>query len=205
VSAAYTPWILHEPLYQSSDTLAVSLRSVRALLRVLYSIDVPRAETGVRDDPGVKGDARPYHRTPVRAARLRGRPPYVAVMAGDPSFVIPRHPERTYPYSGGVEYKGETIFRLIPSGDRSNRDLDSLVVTVLERGPYRYGDFLNLPMPLYLVRDEETRDVFRLSVRDGEIRLHVLPDTGSDGLRAIYERIDNRTDAGWRVSCETSE
>lgn len=126
-------------------------------------------------------------------------------MAGDPSFVIPQHPERTYPYSGGVEYEGETLFGLVPSGDRSNEELDSLVVTVLERGPYRYGDFLNLPMPLYLVRDDDTRDVFRLSVRDAEIRLHVLPDTGSDGLRAIYERIDDRTDVDWQVSCETRE
>jgi len=125
-------------------------------------------------------------------------------MAGDPSFAIPQHPERTYPYSGGVKYEGETVFRVIPKEDRSNEALDRLVVDVLEAGHYRYGDFLNLPMALYLVRDEETTDVFRLSIRNGEIRLHVLPDTGSAGLRAIYDRIDDRTDTCWRVDCETS-
>jgi len=126
-------------------------------------------------------------------------------MAGDPSFAIPEHPERTYPYSGGVEYEGETVFRLIPGEDRSNESLNRLVGDVLEVGPYRYGDFLNLPMPLYLVRDEETADVFRLSIRDGEIRLHVLPDTGSAGLRAVYDRIADRSEGDWRVTYETRE
>ena len=126
-------------------------------------------------------------------------------MAGDPSFAIPQRPERTYPYSGGVEYEGETVFRLVPAADRTDADLDDLVLTVLESGPYRYGDFLNLPMPLYLVRDEETRDVFRLSIRDGEIRLHVLPDTESDGLRAMYDRIADRSEGDWRVTYETRE
>jgi len=126
-------------------------------------------------------------------------------MAGDPSFAIPKHPERTYPYSGGVQYEGETVFRLIPAADRANEELDGLVLRVLEGGPYRHGDFLNLPMPLYLVLDRETRDVFRLSIRDGEIRLHVLPDTGSAGLRAIYGRIDDGSDVDWRVECETRE
>ena len=60
-------------------------------------------------------------------------------------------------------------------------------------------------MPLYLVRDEETRDVFRLSIRDGEIRLHVLPDTESDGLRAMYDRIADRSEGDWRVTYETRE
>jgi hypothetical protein len=130
---------------------------------------------------------------------------YLGVMAGDPSFAIPVRPERTYPCSGGVEYEGETVFRLVPTADRSTAGLEDIVATVLESGPYRYGDFLNLPMALYLVRDDETGDVFRLSVRDSEIHLHVLPATESAGLRAIYDRIDGQTDTDWRVECETSE
>ena len=123
----------------------------------------------------------------------------------EPSFTIPVRPTRTYPYSGGVEYEGETLFRLVPDAERSNDDLADLVETVLAAGPYRYSDFLNLPMALYLVRDEETHDVFRVSIRSGCIRFHVLPETDSEGLRAMYERIDDRTDVDWQVECETSE
>lgn len=124
-------------------------------------------------------------------------------MAGDPSFTIPARPRRRYPYGGGVEYEGETVFRLEPTPERSTAQLASVVESVLEAGPYRYGDFLELPMPLYLVRDDETGDVFRVSVRDGTARLHVLPETGSAGLRAMYDRLDDRTDVDWRVECQT--
>jgi len=126
-------------------------------------------------------------------------------MAGDPSFAIPSRPQRNYPYSGGLEYEGQTVFRLDPDEGRSESDLSALLEAALAEGPYRYGDFHDLPMVLYLVRDEETGDVFRASVRDGAIRLHVLPETDSGGLRAMYDRIDARTDHGWRVDCRTSE
>lgn len=117
----------------------------------------------------------------------------------EPSFAIPVHPKRTYPFSGGVEYEGGTVFSLHPDGERSTAELAGLVETVLEEGPYRYGDFFSLPMPLYLVRDDGTGDVFRVSVRDGTVRFHVLPETGSDGLRAMYERLDEQGDLSWRV------
>jgi hypothetical protein len=124
-------------------------------------------------------------------------------MAGEPSFTIPARPRRRYPYEGGVKYEGETIFRLDPSPERSTTRLADAIEEVLEAGPYRYGDFLELPMPLYLVRDDETGDVFRVSVRDGTARLHVLPETESPGLRAMYDRLDDRTDVDWRVECRT--
>jgi hypothetical protein len=126
-------------------------------------------------------------------------------MAGDPSFTIPSRPTRTFPYSGGVEYEGETMFRLDPADEYTNEELATLLTETLADGPYRYGDFLNLPMVLYLVRDEETGDVFRVSVRNGCLRFHVLPETDSAGLRALYERIDERTDTDWHVDCQTSE
>lgn len=129
---------------------------------------------------------------------------YPATMA-EPSFAIPVRPSRNYPYSGGVEYEGGTLFRLVPDSDRSNDDLAALVETVLESGPYRYGDFFSLPLPLYLVRDDETGDVFRVSVRNGAIRFHVLPETESAGLRSMYERLAGRTEADWRVERETND
>lgn len=124
-------------------------------------------------------------------------------MAGPPSFAIPCQPRRHYPFSGGVEYEGETTFILHPSADLSTSALDELLLDVLSTGPYRYGDFLNLPMPLYLVKDSDTGDVFRVSVRDGTIRFHVLPNTESAGLHALYDRLAARTDTEWRVKCMT--
>jgi hypothetical protein len=122
----------------------------------------------------------------------------------DPGFEIPAHPERRYPYEGGVEYEGETMFALTPADDRSAADLRELVEGTLSAGPYRHGDFLDLPMPLYLVRDDETADVFRISIRNGRVRLHVLPATESEGLRAFYDRLVDRSDTDWRVDCHTS-
>lgn len=128
-------------------------------------------------------------------------------MAGDatrgPQFDIPAHPERRYPYEGGVEYDGSTVFVLRPSRERSDDCLRALVETTLSDGPYRHGDFVDLPMPLYLVRDDETDDVFRVSVRDGRIRFHVLPETESAGLRALYRRLAAQSDADWQVQCRT--
>lgn len=123
-------------------------------------------------------------------------------MVGSPSFSIPSRPRRHFPFSGGVEYEGQTLFRLLPDQSQPQERLVDLVEALLEAGPYRYGDFMNLPMPLYLVRDEDTGDVFRVSIRDGCIRLHVLPETDSVGLRTFFERVDERSDHSWRVECE---
>ncbi len=123
--------------------------------------------------------------------------------ARDPSFVIPGRPERTYPRGGGLEYEGETVFELDPRAEQSNAALDSLVTAVLAEGPYRSGDFIDLPMELYLVRDEETTDVFRVAVRGGTVRLHVLPETESEGLRRFYDRLVERSACEWRVERES--
>jgi hypothetical protein len=126
-------------------------------------------------------------------------------MAGEPTFSIPSHPTRQFPYSGAVEYEGGTVFELEPQAGFGTERLERLLAERLEDGPYRYGDFLNLPMVLYLVRDEETGDVFRVSVRDGAIRFHVLPETEPAGLRALFDRIDAATDTEWHVTCETAD
>lgn len=123
----------------------------------------------------------------------------------DPLFRIPVRPRRSYPYSGGVEYEGKTVFRLVPDTNPSEDTLLEYLEDVLDDGQYRYGDFYNLPMPVYLVRDEGTGDVFRVSIRDGTVGLHVLPDTESAGLTALYERLDERTDVSWRVERESTE
>ena len=119
----------------------------------------------------------------------------------DPSFDIPAWPERRYPYTGGVEYEGETVFTLRPSTDRSEQSVRELVESVVERDPYTYGDWLDLPMPLYLVHDGETGDVFRVVVRDGAVELHVLPETDAVGLRRFYDRLDDRCADDWSVDC----
>jgi hypothetical protein len=126
-----------------------------------------------------------------------------AADAAGPSFSIPAHPERRFPYDEGVRYEGSTLFRLTPGADREEAALDDLVGAVLAAGPYRYGDFFDLPMPVYLVRDDGTGDVFRVSVRDGRVRLHVLPETGPAGLRAFYERLTEHSGVDWQVDCRT--
>ncbi|MFC7072405.1 hypothetical protein ACFQJ7_14815 [Halovenus rubra] len=117
-------------------------------------------------------------------------------------FAIQVRPTRRYPHSGGVEYEGKMLFRLVPATERPTETLEATLASVLDTGPYRYGDFFSLPMPLYLVRDEDTCDVFRVSIRDGVIRLHVLPETESAGLRAMYERLTERTDTNWHIERE---
>ncbi|ERG88899.1 MAG: hypothetical protein J07HX5_01045 [halophilic archaeon J07HX5] len=119
-----------------------------------------------------------------------------------PSFAIPARPERRF-HRDGVEYEGELLFVCSPATDRSADQLEELVVTVLADGPYRYGDFLDLPMALYLARDDETGDVFRISVRNETVRLHVLPTTEASGLRAFYRRLVDRSTVDWRVDRQT--
>lgn len=121
-------------------------------------------------------------------------------MASDPSFSIPARPTRRYPHGSGVEYEGGTEFELTPDATRTEPELSAVVTDILAAGPYRYGDFHDLPMPLWLVRDEETADVFRVAVRDGTVRLHVLPTTESDGLRRFFQRLqDAEASLSWRV------
>ena len=121
----------------------------------------------------------------------------------DPTFSIPQRPIRRYRRHGGVEYEGETVFTLRPERDPADRSPTVLVESVLDRGPYRYGDWFDLPMPVYLVHDDETGDTFRIAVRDGTVQLYVLPNTDRAGLRAFYERLDRRTESAWSVACRT--
>ena len=90
--------------------------------------------------------------------------------------------------------------------DYSDVDLVQLVDDVLASGPYQYGDFHELPMPLWLVRDRETSDAFRVAVRNGEIQLHVLPRTEAPGLQAFYDRVESASeDSVWRVRTRQKE
>ena len=120
-------------------------------------------------------------------------------MSNDPSFSIPRRPERRYSRHAGLEYEGTTVFSLSPAADHTDDDLDGLLRGVFDDGPYTYGDWFDLPMALYLVHDTETGDVFRVSVRDGRVEFHVLPETDPAGLRNLYHRLCERTDHRWTV------
>lgn len=116
-----------------------------------------------------------------------------------PSFAIPQSPVRRYPRRGGVEYEGATVFSVSPEDLFDDAALVDLVESVFDDGPYRYGDWFDLPMPLYLVHDDETGDTFRVAVRDGRVEFHVGPETEPDGLRALYVRLLEATETAWHV------
>jgi hypothetical protein len=119
----------------------------------------------------------------------------------DDPFAIPSRPERRYPRGGGVEYEGGTTFSLAPVPEREDPWLRGVVEGVLDGEGYTYGDWFDLPMPLYLVHDEATGDVFRVSVRNSRVRLHVLPATESGGLRQFFDRLRDSADGvDWDVS-----
>ncbi|MFC6733404.1 MULTISPECIES: hypothetical protein [unclassified Haladaptatus] len=122
-----------------------------------------------------------------------------------PDFEIPQRPRREYPRDGGVVFAGQTIFTLSPTPEQSDTALESLVVGVLEDDPYTFGDWFDLPMPLFLVYDRETGDVFRVAVRGGAIEFHVLPATEPEGLRALYQRLDAVSDCAWAVACRLAD
>lgn len=118
-------------------------------------------------------------------------------MADDPTFEIPVHPKRRYTRQT-VYYEGDVAFTLTPTG-RQAGTLEPLLADVLDAGPYRYGDWFDLPIAVFLVHDDETRDTFRVSIRDGAVTLHVLPETTAAGLRAIYDRLVRKSGCGWSV------
>lgn len=154
----------------------------------------------------------------VTAAELREREARAAVEAdtgptGDDAdgrageFAIPARPDRRYPRSGGVEYVGGTVFSFDPGVDQSEGELAALVESVLDSESYRYGDWFDLPMPLYLVHDDSTHDTFRVAVRDGRVEVHVLPETDSEGVRALHDRLVEESEAAfeWRVERRVEE
>jgi hypothetical protein len=120
-------------------------------------------------------------------------------MASDPSFEVPVRPERRFPPSGGVEYRGEVAFHVTPRADRSVEQLDGLLVDVLADERYVRGDFFDLPAPAYLVRDREVDTSFRVVVREGRVELHVLPHTDAAALEALYGRLAAAGEVAWSV------
>ncbi len=122
----------------------------------------------------------------------------------DPTFDIPRRPERVYPHEGGVEYEGGTVFRLSPDAEVPEETLASLVEGVLDGERYTYGDWFDLPAPVYLVHDERHSTAFRVVIRYGSVEFHVLPDTDAEALRGLYSRFRESSEFDWRVDCETT-
>lgn len=120
-----------------------------------------------------------------------------------PPFDIPERPRRRYPRRGGVEYEGETVFVLDPAAAVGTAALVDLLESVLSTDRYRYGDWFDLPMPLYIVHDTETGDTFRVAVRDGAVEFHVLPATDPPGLRHLFERLRAAADFDWSVTHRT--
>lgn len=117
-------------------------------------------------------------------------------MADEPTFEIPAHPTRRYT-NRTVRYEGDVVFTLTPVEPKTG--IEPLLADVLESGPYRYGDWFDLPMAVFLVHDDETGDTFRVSIRDGAVALHVLPETTPAGLQAIYDRLVHNSECAWSV------
>lgn len=132
------------------------------------------------------------------------RPPFksngeqATPVTADPAFEIPARPERCYSRTT-VRYDGDVEFTLTPASEGSTNQIEALISDVLDTGPYRYGDWSDLPMALFLVHDDVTHDTFRVSVRDETVTLHVLPETGSAGLRSLYDRLVAASDCAWSV------
>lgn len=122
-------------------------------------------------------------------------------VAESPSFDIPTRPERNYTATGGIEYVGETAFHLQPEPEMSASELEEVLTGLLDADRYVRGDWFDLPRPVYLVHDREVSTAFRVVVRSGRLELHVLPSTDSEGLRALYDRLRDATDADWSVQC----
>jgi len=122
-----------------------------------------------------------------------------------PRFEIPESPRRRYPRRGGVEYEGGTMFVLEPGEAVETPVLVDVVESTLEADAYRYGDWFDLPMPVYLVHDDVTGDTFRVAIRDGTVQLHVLPATESTGLRRLFDRLRAATDFMWTVTDKTDQ
>lgn len=119
----------------------------------------------------------------------------------DVEFAVPSRPTRRYLSGGGLRYEGGTTYTLSPDPPREEDDLSRLLEGVLDGNAYRYGNWMELPMPVYLVHDDRTNDTFRVAVRDGTIEFRVLPETDPAGLRALYDRIDAASDTVWLVEC----
>ena len=111
----------------------------------------------------------------------------------NPDFEIPARPTRRFPRGGSVEYHGSVTLRLLPSGNHDDRTLQQLVDDVLDENTYVHGDWFDLPVPVYLVRDHEVGSSFRVSVRYGRIELHVLPETRVEALERFYERLTEQS------------
>lgn len=121
-----------------------------------------------------------------------------------PTFDIPRRPERNFPREGGVEYEGGTVFRLSPDPEMPEAELSTLVEGVLDGDRYTYGDWFELPAPVYLVHDERHSTAFRVVIRYGTVEFHVLPETVPEALRGMYVELRESAECSWRIECETT-
>ncbi|WP_276261099.1 hypothetical protein [Haloglomus litoreum] len=126
--------------------------------------------------------------------------------AAEDAFSDLHHPERTFPRAGGMRYEGATVIELTPrSGPTEEAELVALAEAVLSADRYRVGDWFDLPLPVFLVHDDETGDTYRVAVREDAIELHVRSETGAAGLRAFHERLRETGDrrGGWQVARRT--
>ena len=114
-------------------------------------------------------------------------------------------PERVYPPSGGVEYEGMTVFSLTTDPELATDDLSDLLFSVLDGDRYTFSDRPVFPAPVFLVHDHVLKTVYRAVLRTNRIELHVLPNTESAGLQAIYDDLCDSGSVTWQVECRTTQ
>ena len=117
-------------------------------------------------------------------------------------FDIPARPTRAYTRLGDVETDGQTRFILRPLAEETA--VSDWVDEVLAADRYTYGDWFELPYPVYLVHDSVVATVFRTAIRAPRVELHVLPETKPAGLEAFYRQLVEVSEIGWTVAVETT-
>ena len=117
-------------------------------------------------------------------------------------FDIPARPTRAYTRLGDVETDGQTRFLLRPMAEETA--VRDWVDGVLAADRYTYGDWFELPYPVYLVHDSVVATVFRTAIRAPRVELHVLPETKPAGLEAFYRGLVEASEIEWTVAVETT-
>ena len=79
-------------------------------------------------------------------------------------------------------------------------DGDGALDDVAETDGREVGGFYPVPVDV-LERPVSPDMVYRVTVRDGTVELHVLPATESAGLRRFYDRLVEESDTSWSVEC----
>ena len=131
-----------------------------------------------------------------RAVQIRSPPPRETLRAASHPRLLWDAPGESTVVGGGVAAAldapgGTDRFDAVRTGANSLLDSGDVHAGTEAACPRLFGGFA--------FHDEGTDDVFRVSIRDGRVRLHVLPETEPAGLQQFYERLTDESEAKWRI------